>query len=93
MCVDKMIHGDNQLSNALCQNVSVIISPNQSAFVPGRLIYDNTLLAYELTHFLQRERNGSVGYAAIKLDMSKAYDHVEWTFLREMMHRLCFDEE
>jgi hypothetical protein len=68
-----------------------VISPNQSAFVPGRMISDNILLAYELTHFLQRRRNGSVGYAALKLDMSKAYDHVEWNFLEAIMRRLGFD--
>ena len=54
-----------------------IISPNQSAFVPGRNISDNILSAYELTHFLQTKRSGKTGYAAIKLDMSKAYDRVE----------------
>lgn len=68
-----------------------IISPNQSAFVPGRNISDNILLAYELTHFLQTKRSGRTGYAAIKLDMSKAYDRVEWNFLREMMLKLGFE--
>lgn len=48
-----------------------IISLNQSDFVPGRLIIDNVLLAYELTYYMQNKRKGVDGYAAIKLDMSK----------------------
>ena len=68
-----------------------IISLNQSAFVPGQMISDNVLLAYELTHFLQRRRNGSVGYAALKLDMSKAYDRVKWRFLKDIMYKLGFN--
>lgn len=78
------------ISNRLKVILPDIISPNQSAFVPGRIISDNILLAYELTHFLQRKRSGSAGYAALKLDMSKAYDRVEWNFLRDMMIKLGF---
>ena len=48
-------------------------------------------MAYELTHFLQRKRRGRKAYAAIKLDMSKAYDRVEWGFLHDMMIKLGFD--
>lgn len=59
-----------------------IISLNQSAFVPGRLITDNVLLAYEMTHFMQDKRS------VLKLDMCKAFDRVEWDFLEAIMVKL-----
>jgi hypothetical protein len=62
-----------------------VISPSQNAFVPGRLILDNIPVAYEITHFLLNKRDGDSSYAALKLDMSKTYDSVEWDFLEQMM--------
>ncbi|XP_019171492.1 PREDICTED: uncharacterized protein LOC109167042 [Ipomoea nil] len=69
-----------------------IISDTQSAFISDRLITDNILIAAEVGHFLNRKQCGITGWGALKLDMAKAYDRMEWPFLRSMMLALGFDE-
>lgn len=66
------------------------ISQNQTAFVPGRMIHDNILIAHETVHYLQSSKNGPNKGFVVKLDMSKAYDSVEWNFLERVILRMGF---
>ncbi|KAK4387778.1 putative mitochondrial protein [Sesamum angolense] len=70
------------IANRLKPWLDRIISPAQSAFVPGRLITDNVLLAFETNHFLNTHSRGRKHFMNLKLDISKAYDRVEWSFLK-----------
>ena len=67
-----------------------IVSDSQNAFLSGRLITDNMLVAFKILHYLKRKTQGKLGYMALKLDMSKAYDRVEWIFLEKVMKHLRF---
>ena len=78
------------LANRLKVILPSIILESQSSFVRNRHIMDNVLIAYELAHALKCRRSGKKGYQAMKLDMSKAYDRVEWPFLLAVMQRIGF---
>ena len=80
------------MANRLKLILPKIISPTQSAFVPGHLITDNVLVAYETLHAMHIRRKGKKGALALKLDVSKAYEKVEWSFLKGMMIKLGFPE-
>lgn len=82
--------GSKVLANGLKHLLDKLISPFQSAFVPGRLISDNSLMTFEISHCLKRRRSGKVGLCALKLDMSKAYDRAEWAFLEAVMLKMGF---
>ena len=65
-------------------HLEYLISPYQIAFVPCRRGADNVIIVHELIRTIGRAK-GRKGYVAIKIDLEKAYDKIEWSFIREML--------
>jgi hypothetical protein len=79
------------LVNRLRPHLHELISETQSAFLPGRLILDNALIAFEFFHAIHRCKKGDESFCAYKMDLSKAYDRVDWKFLEGILLKLGFD--
>ncbi|EPS63383.1 hypothetical protein M569_11401 [Genlisea aurea] len=78
------------VANRLKPIMERIVSKEQAAFLSGRSITDNILLAYELNHSIKLARRQSKRYGALKLDVSKAFDRLEWPFLEQVLRRHGF---
>ena len=79
------------LANRFKRVLPDTISPNQCAFLEGRLIGDNIVVAKEVYHSM-KTCNVMEGYFALKLDMSKAYGRKEWKFIKEALKHFGFNE-
>ena len=49
-------------------------------------------MAFETLHHMKTQKAKKSGFMALKLDMSKVYDQVEWRFLRKIMEKIGFGE-
>ena len=75
----------NRIKNALCK----LVNPSESAFIPGQ-ITNNILLTQELL----KGYNWKSGArrVALKIDIQKAYDTVNWDFLEGILHAFKFPD-
>lgn len=78
------------LANRLKICLPSIIGDYQSAFVLDRLISNNILVAFEVFHSMNHSNARKRGSMAVKLDMSKAYDRIEWDYLKVVMLKMGF---
>lgn len=72
------------LSNRLQPLMATLTGPCQTSFIPGRSTVDNIIVVQEAVHTLSK-RKGSKGGFILKVDLEKAYDRVEWTFLDRVL--------
>jgi hypothetical protein len=67
-----------------------LIGPTQTAFVSGCLITDNALIAFECLQAIETGNKECKEFGALKLELAKAYDHLHWGYLEEVLLRLGF---
>ena len=71
------------ISKVLARRLKLVlpeaIEPNQTAFIKGRLLLENVLLASELVNGYYPSSNSS--RSTVKFDISKAFDTVKWSFI------------
>lgn len=70
------------IANRLKHILPHVIFETQSVVLPQRIITNNIIIAYELFHSLKRRTQGHQSFLALKIDMSKVYDRIEWGYLQ-----------
>ncbi|XP_026458499.1 uncharacterized protein LOC113359014 [Papaver somniferum] len=70
--------------------VEKVVSKQQGAFIKGRGIHEKIFIASELVNELEIKRRG--GNVGLKLDITQAYDSLNWNFLFETMRHFGFSE-
>ena len=79
--------------NRLKPLMNSIITPYQNSFIKGRNISDNILISHEIIYTLRREKGRKTSFGVLKIDMSKAYDRVNWTFLKAVLTVMEFEDK
>jgi hypothetical protein len=62
---------------------------NQSAFVKSRSLHDNFVLVRQVVRKIKSRRNTGV---LLKLDLSRAFDWLSWSFLFEVLRKMGFGD-
>lgn len=81
------------LANKLKMVLPKVISTAQSAFIQGRSIVDNVIIAFEVIHHMKCTTRGKFGEVAFKVDISKAYDRVDWGYLQSLLLKMEFAQK
>ncbi|XP_026378164.1 uncharacterized protein LOC113272560 [Papaver somniferum] len=79
------------ITSRMSELMKKLISPKQVAYVKGRIIHEQILLASELVNEMKFKRRG--GNVSIKLDISQAYDTVSWEFLIKVLKQYGFSND
>lgn len=81
------------LVNCLRPMLDALIFETQSAFIPGRMITDNAIIAFECFHKIQHSKRQHNTHCAYEPNLAKAYDRVDWRFLESALLKMGFSQK
>eukprot|EP00253_Pinus_taeda_P034998 PITA_34998 len=76
------------VANRLKPLLPTLVSVEQSVYVEGRQILNSIIQAHDMVHSLLRNRKASM---IMQLDLTKAYDKLNWTYIRKVLIAFGFD--
>lgn len=90
-----LVHGaikifDKVLFDRLAEELPGLVGLHQRAFVRGRSLHDNFMLIQGMARKLHALKEPSI---MLKLDITKAFDSVQWPFLLEMLRSMGFGDK
>ncbi|XP_031116600.1 uncharacterized protein LOC116020256 [Ipomoea triloba] len=80
------------MTNRIKPILRALVGQEQSSFVPGRQITDNILIYQEVVHSM-RNKQGKKGLMILKIDLEKAYDRLNWEFIRDTLKDVGMNKE
>jgi hypothetical protein len=78
------------MANRMQPKLPLWIKTSQTSFVKDRYIVDNVFLAYEAMVYAKETKQDLI---LLMVDFEKAYDQVNWTFMKEAMRTLGFSDQ
>jgi hypothetical protein len=77
------------ITNRITSIAQKIISPTQTAFLPGRNIMEGVVVLHETIHEMHRKKQSGV---ILKIDFEKAYDKINWFFMQQALRMKGFSQ-
>lgn len=72
------------LATRLWTVLDKLVSPSKADFIPNWSVTENTILNHEIMHYMNGKKDKHA-CRALKIDMAKAYDRVDWDALKAIM--------
>ncbi|GKA52278.1 RNA-directed DNA polymerase, eukaryota, reverse transcriptase zinc-binding domain protein [Tanacetum coccineum] len=82
---------NNILTERMKDGLNSLVNHNQCAFIQGRQIHDNIIIAQELLKCYNR--NSVPKICSLKIDIAKAYDNMTWEYLINVLIMFCFHDK
>ena len=80
------------LANKLKKIMIVVIALTQCGFIRGRCGSNNIIIAQKVIHKMRYAKDKK-GFMAIKIDLEKAYDHLDWNFVVDFLRDLGLNDQ